>query len=49
MYCVIAITIVYALILPCLKLSPNHITSTADGERNLEQEAERDKELGIAS
>jgi len=49
MYCVIAITIVYALILPCLKLAPKYITATRDGERNEEYEHERDSELGIAS
>jgi len=47
-YCVIAITIIYALIIPALKLAPKHITSTRDGEKNKEYEAERDAELGIA-
>jgi MFS family permease len=49
MYCVIAITVVYALIIPCLKLAPGYIVATADGERNQEYEHERDEELGIAS
>ena len=31
-YCVIAITVVYALILPCLKLIPRHIIETKDGQ-----------------
>jgi hypothetical protein len=30
--CVIAITIVYALILPTLLLVPSHLTATADGQ-----------------
>jgi hypothetical protein len=30
--CVIAITIVYALILPALLLVPKHLTVTADGQ-----------------
>ena len=30
--CVIAITVVYALILPALLLVPKHLTATADGE-----------------
>ena len=30
--CVIAITVVYALILPVLLLVPKHLTATADGE-----------------
>jgi hypothetical protein len=48
-YCVIAITVVYALILPCIKLAPKHIVATADGERSEEYEHERDAELGLAS
>lgn len=49
LYCVVAITAVYALILPALKLAPKYIVATADGERNTEYEAERDAELGLAS
>jgi hypothetical protein len=30
--CVVAITIVYALILPALLLVPRHLTATADGQ-----------------
>jgi hypothetical protein len=41
--------VVYALILPCLKLAPRYITATKDGERNLEYEAERDAELAKAT
>ena len=33
-YCVIAITVVYALILPALKLAPKNVVDTADGESN---------------
>ncbi len=34
LYCVIAITIVYALILPCMKLVPTYLMATSDGEEN---------------
>jgi hypothetical protein len=41
LYCVIATTIVYTLILPLIALVPKHIVATADGEpmRDLEAEA----------
>jgi len=38
LYCVISITVVYALILPALKLAPSYLTATTDGERNKEYE-----------
>jgi MFS family permease len=39
-YCVIATTIVYALILPLISLVPKELVATADGERNPRVEAE---------
>jgi hypothetical protein len=39
LYCVIAITVVYALILPVLLLIPKELLATADGERNPALEA----------
>ncbi|WP_109485956.1 MFS transporter [Occallatibacter savannae] len=38
-YCVVAITCVYALILPLIPLLPKQIIATADGEQSLEDEA----------
>jgi hypothetical protein len=38
-YCVIAITVTYALILPVIPFVPKQITATADGEPNPEGEA----------
>lgn len=38
-YCVIAITLCYALILPVIPFIPKQITSTADGEPNPEEKA----------
>jgi Na+/melibiose symporter-like transporter len=40
LYCVIATTIVYALILPLILLVPKKLIATADGEQNPEIEAE---------
>jgi predicted MFS family arabinose efflux permease len=40
LYCVIAITVVYALILPILLLIPKELIATADGEPNTIVEAE---------
>jgi MFS family permease len=40
LYCVIATTAVYALILPLILLVPKELIATADGERNQEVEAE---------
>jgi MFS family permease len=37
-YCVVAITITYALILPLIPLLPKELTATADGEPNPEDE-----------
>ena len=39
LYCVIATTVMYALILPLILLVPKDLTSTADGERNPAMEA----------
>jgi hypothetical protein len=39
-YCVIATTIVYALILPLIAFVPKELVATADGERNQRVEAE---------
>jgi MFS family permease len=44
-YCVIAITVVYASILPVLLLVPRHLTATRDGERNPALESEVAAEL----
>lgn len=38
-YCVIAITVTYALIVPLIPLIPGHVVDTADGEPNPEEEA----------
>jgi hypothetical protein len=38
-YCVIAITVTYALILPVIPFIPKEITATADGEPNPEGDA----------
>ena len=38
LYCVIAITITYALILPLIPLVPKQLVATADGEPNPEEE-----------
>lgn len=40
LYCVIAITVVYASMLPVLRLIPRELLATADGEANPEVEAE---------
>jgi hypothetical protein len=45
-YCVIAITLTYALILPVIPFIPKEITSTADGEPNPEEEARVLDEIG---
>jgi len=44
-YCVIATTIVYALILPIISLVPKGLVATADGERNPQVEAEMLEEV----
>src|SRR5579871_2241727 len=46
MYCVIAITLSYALILPVIPFLPKQITATADGEPNSEDEAAVLAEIG---
>jgi hypothetical protein len=48
LYCVIAMTIVYVLILPLLWMIPEEIIATADGEPNPEAEAAMMAELGEA-
>jgi MFS family permease len=45
-YCVIAITVVYAAILPVLLFVPRHLTATRDGERNPALEAQVAAEIG---
>jgi MFS family permease len=45
LYCVIATTTVYALILPLILLVPKPLIATADGEPNPEVEAEVNKEI----
>ena len=45
-YCVIAITVTYALILPVIPFIPKHLTATADGEPNPEEEALVLEEIG---
>jgi hypothetical protein len=48
LYCVIATTLVYALILPTITLVPKALIATADGEANPEVEAQmRDEVAGI--
>jgi hypothetical protein len=37
-YCVVAITVTYALILPLVPLLPKRLTATADGEPNPDEE-----------
>ena len=46
LYCVVAITITYALILPLIPLLPKHLVATADGEPNPEEEASVLAEIG---
>jgi hypothetical protein len=46
LYCVIATTVVYALILPLIMLVPKELIATADGEPNLVVEAEVLIEIG---
>ena len=45
LYCVIATTVVYALILPLILLVPKALIATADGEANPQIEAEVRKEI----
>jgi len=45
-YCVIAITVTYALILAVIPFVPKQITATADGEPNPEEEALVRREIG---
>ena len=40
LYCVIATTVVYALIVPLILLVPKQLIATADGERSPDVEAE---------
>ena len=47
-YCVIAITVTYALILPVIPFIPKHLMATADGEPNSEEEALVLGEIGSA-
>ena len=47
-YCVIAITVTYALILPVIPFIPKQLTATADGEPNPEEEALVLAEIGDA-
>jgi hypothetical protein len=49
LYCVIATTAVYALILPLILLVPKALIATADGEPNLKVEAEMLKEIAGTS
>ncbi|MBV8681990.1 MAG: MFS transporter [Caulobacteraceae bacterium] len=44
-YCVIAITIVYALMLPVVMLIPKHLLATTDGQASPEAEAEVLREI----
>jgi MFS family permease len=46
-YCVIAITVVYAAILPVLLLIPKGLADTRDGERNVSLDATTAAEIGI--
>jgi len=46
LYCVIAITVVYALILPVLLLIPKELLATADGQPNPALEAQTLAEIG---
>jgi hypothetical protein len=47
-YCVLAITVTYALILPVIPFIPKQLTATADGEPNPEEEALVLAEIGNA-
>jgi len=49
LYCVIAATAVYALILPLILLVPKELVATADGEPNPKVEAEMLKEIAATS
>lgn len=49
LYCALATTAVYALILPVLLLVPGEVTATADGERNPIAEAEVTAEVSEAA
>ena len=49
LYCVIATTVVYALILPLILLVPKELIATADGEPNPEVDAEMLKEIAETS
>jgi MFS family permease len=46
LYCVIAITVVYAMILPVILLVPKHLIATTDGQKNPVTDAEMWAELG---
>jgi predicted MFS family arabinose efflux permease len=48
LYCVIATTVVYALILPVIPWIPKQLIATTDGERNLAIEAETQAEIAEA-
>jgi Major Facilitator Superfamily len=45
-YCVVAITVTYALILPLIPLLPKELTATADGEPNPDEETAVLAEIG---
>jgi hypothetical protein len=45
LYCVLATTAVYALILPLLLLIPKYLIATTDGQRNPEFDAEVSAEI----
>jgi MFS family permease len=49
LYCVIATTIVYVLILPVIPWIPKQLISTTDGERNLAVEAEMMAEINATA
>jgi MFS family permease len=49
LYCALATTAVYALILPVILLIPKELIATADGEKNPQVEAEMLAEIGEAS
>ena len=48
LYCILATTVVYVLILPVIPWIPKHLISTTDGERNPAVEAEMLQEIGEA-
>ncbi len=48
-YCVIAITCTYLLIVPLIPLVPKHLTKTADGQPNPEEDAIVLAEIGKAA